>query len=139
MLMSQVECWLVSYVQQNKINEIGNNSDSWIMVLPIMTERILFSINQVFMQEQIILLIYNREVGQIQASWYIVTWRDSYSDGKGTTDQGHLTEKIMNKLRNIYGNTLEQNGVPLVVGTVYLNIAMSLILKTEICYYTIFL
>ena len=65
MLMSQVECWLVSYVQQNKINEIGNNSDGWIMVLPIMTERILFSINQVFMQEQIILLIYNREVGQI--------------------------------------------------------------------------
>ena len=45
----------------------------------------------------------------------------------------------MNKLQNIYGNTLEQNGVPLVVGTVYLNIAMSLILKTEICYYTIFL
>ena len=32
-----------------------------------------------------------------------------YSDGKGVTDQGHLTEKLMNKRQNLYGAALEQN------------------------------
>ena len=40
----------------------------------------------------------------------------------------------MNKLQNLYGITLEQNVVALIVGAVYLSIALSLIMKTESCY-----
>ena len=44
----------------------------------------------------------------------------------------------MNKLQNLYGITLEQNVLALVVGAVYLSIALSLIMKTESCYYSLF-
>ena len=37
------------------------------------------------------------------------TPRTYYSDDGGITDQGHLTEKIMNKPQNLYGIALEQN------------------------------
>ena len=35
--------------------------------------------------------------------------RTSYSDDSGVTDQGHLTEKLMNKSQNFCSTTLEQN------------------------------
>ena len=35
--------------------------------------------------------------------------RTSYSDTKGVTHQAHLTEKLMNKLQNLYGIVLEQS------------------------------
>ena len=44
----------------------------------------------------------------------------------------------MNKLQNLYDITLEQNVVTLVVGAVYLSIALSLVMKTESCCYTLF-
>ena len=36
----------------------------------------------------------------------LYTQRNSLSDNKGVTDQGHLTEKPVNKLKNLYDNTL---------------------------------
>ena len=35
--------------------------------------------------------------------------KEPLSDGKGITDQGRLTEKLMNKLQNLYGIALRQN------------------------------
>ena len=32
-----------------------------------------------------------------------------YSDGRDVTEQGDLTEKLMNKPQNLYGIALEQN------------------------------
>ena len=37
------------------------------------------------------------------------THKGPLSDGKGITGQGRLTEKLMNKLQNIYGIALRQN------------------------------
>ena len=37
------------------------------------------------------------------------THKGPLSDGKGITGQGHLTEKLMNKLQNLYGIALRQN------------------------------
>ena len=33
----------------------------------------------------------------------------SYRDNKGETDEGHFTEKLINKLQNLYSVTFEQN------------------------------
>ena len=49
-------------------------------------------------------------------------------DGKGVTDQRYLTEKLMNKLQNLYGI----NQLKLALGVVRLHfIILSLIVKIE--------
>ena len=58
------------------------------------------------------------------------TQRASYSDGRSVADQGYVTEKLMNKLENLYDIALEQNvdqtvhqpKVVPAVGAVYLTI-----------------
>ena len=69
---------------------------------------------------------------------YLVHKRTSYCDSKGLTDQRHLTEKLMNKLQNVYGIALEQNvdetvhqlKVASALSAVYFTIALSLIVNT---------
>ena len=53
-------------------------------------------------------------------------------------NQRYLTEKLLNKLQNLYGNALEQNvdltvhqlKVPLALGAVYFTIALNLTVNT---------
>ena len=113
-------------------------------------------VNQVFIQQDILLLIYyciqkvqekqlmlsTKRVAEFRLRHMQYTQRTSYSDGKGVIDQGHITEKLMNKLQKLYGITFEQNvdqivhqiKVVLAVGAVYFTIALSLIVTTESCH-----
>ena len=68
-------------------------------------------------------------------------------NSKDVTDQGHLTEKLVNKLQNRYGIALEQNldytvlqlKFALTVGAAYFTIALRLIVKTSPAYVSLIL
>ena len=48
---------MISYVQQNKINKINNGADIWTISIRLVTVKIRLSINQVFMQKDINMLL----------------------------------------------------------------------------------
>ena len=93
------------------------------MEIRLMTVKTLLLISQVLCSKRFLLLFnttfryfrkcsYSYQQRRWQNLGFVIrsTHERSFTgDDKGVTDQGHLTEKLMNKLQNRYGIVLEQN------------------------------
>ena len=84
-----------------------------------MTAKILFLVNQVVMQQEILIIIHifwkiqlilsSKRVLGSKLRYTLYTRTTSCSDGNGVTDQRQINEKPINKLQSLYCIAFKQN------------------------------
>ena len=110
-------------------------------------EILLITYYQIQILQKIQLILSAERVAESRYRYTQYTQRTPSDNSKDVTDQGHLTENLVNKLQNRYGIALEQNldyavlqlKFALAVGAVYFTIALRLIVKTSPAYVSLIL